>query len=282
GLSGKGSDAITRPLGRIFKAITRSRHSLSAAFPPPSAHIDRDWRDRHHQTEGAMLKHISVCATFAMLAMSPLKAQQQEAALQHVELPGVGFDIALATPKSAAATIDLGDSPDALILHLTGGELALAFEDASKMLEASDLLQHPGCAFRARGDGRSAKPVSVYVVPKREPTAGIRTASLDGQSSQSAMRKVRGRGANFDIVYTTTSTPIAWEPDARPDALAVYSAGYERVMATDGDIKRMFKTVGLSQSPICVFYVEHKGSNPPLATSVYIVPEGDATTSPSR
>jgi hypothetical protein len=229
-----------------------------------------------------MLKHISICATFIMLGMSPLKAQQQEAALQQVELPGVGFNIVLVTPKSPAATIDLGGSPDALILHLTGGELALAFEDGSKMLEASDLLRHPGCAFRASGDGRSAKPVSVYVVSKRETTAGIRTASLDGQLPQSGMRKVKVPGANFDIVYTTTSTTIAWEPDERPDALAVYSTGYELIMATDGDIKRMFKTVGLSQWPICVFYVEHKGSNPPPAASVYIVPEGDATTSPSR
>src|SRR5262249_29513503 len=152
------------------------------------------------------------------------------------ELPGVGFDLVLATPKSPAATIDLGDSPDALILHLTGGELALAFEDGSKMFEASDLLRHPGCAFRASGDGRAEKPVSVYVVPKRATTVGIRTASLDGQLPQPGMRKVKVPGASFDIVYTTTSTPIAWQPDERPDALAVQSAGHELVMATDGDI----------------------------------------------
>jgi hypothetical protein len=229
-----------------------------------------------------MLKHISICATLALLGTSPLCAQEQEAALQEVELPGAGFNIVLATPKSPAATIDLGETPDALILHLNGGELALGFEDGRKMLEARDFLQHPGCAFRASEDGGSAKPVSVYVVPKREMTASIRTASLDGQLPQSGMRKVKAPAANFNIVYTTTSTPISEEPHKWPDALAVYSTGYELVMATDSDIKRMFKTVGLSQWPTCVFYVEHKGSNPLQAASVYIVPTSDPSGSLSR
>ena len=226
-----------------------------------------------------MLRHISICATVVVLGTSPLLAREQEANLQEIELPGAGFNIVLATPKSPAATIDLGESPDALVLHLSGGELALAFEDGQKMIEAMDFLQHPGCAFRASDDGRSAESVSVYVVPKRETTADLRIPSLDGQLPQFAMRKVEVPGANFNIVYTTTSTPVALEADERPDALAVYSTGYELIMATDGDIKRMFKTVGLSQWPICSFYVEHQGTHPPSAASVYILPRNEMTGS---
>jgi hypothetical protein len=224
-----------------------------------------------------MLKHISICTVLALLGTSPLWALEQEAALQEVALPGAGFNIVLATAKSPAATIDLGESPDAMILHLSGGELALAFEDGAKMLEAFDLLQHPGCAFRASDDGGSAKPASVYVVPKRETTAGIRTASFDVRPT--AMQKVEVPGTSFAIVFATTSTPIAWEPNERPDTLAVYQTGDELIMATDRDIERMFKPVGLSQWPTCVFYVEHKGSNPPQAASVYVVPTHETTGS---
>ena len=42
----------------------------------------------------------------------------------------------VATPKSANAPIyDLGESPDALIIHLTGGELWIGYDDAATMLE---------------------------------------------------------------------------------------------------------------------------------------------------
>jgi hypothetical protein len=229
-----------------------------------------------------MLKHISICATLVVLGTSPLSAQQQEAALQQLDLPGAGFNIVLATPKSPAAVIDLGASPDALILHLVGGELALAFEDGSKMLEAINLLQHPGCAFRAgNGNGISSTPISVYVVPRRETLADNR-ASRDAQLQAPRMRTVKVPGTHFNVVYATTPTPIAWEAHERPDALAVQSAGYGLVMATDGDIERMFRDVGLSQWPTCVFDVEHKNSNPPQAASVYIVPEGAKTASASR
>jgi hypothetical protein len=37
----------------------------------------------------------------------------------------------------------------------------------------------------------------------------------------------------------------------------------------------MFKDVGYSQLPACAFEVEHKGSNPPQAASVYIFPKNE-------
>ena len=230
-----------------------------------------------------MLKRVSICAAFIVLGMTSLKAQQLEAVLQRVELPGAGVEVLLAMPKSPATTIDLGESPDALILHLSGGELALGFEDGRKMLEVMDFLQHPACAFRAHSDGgKSAKPVSVYVVPKRATTASTQTTSFDGQLPGPGMRKVKVPGSNFNIVYVTTRAPIAWDSDERPDAIAVSSLGYELTMATDDDIERMFQNVGLSQWPSCAFGVEHVGSNPPQAASVYVVADGDLTDSASQ
>ena len=224
-----------------------------------------------------MLKHISIYLTLVVLGTSSVWAQQHEALLRQVELPGAGLDIVVATPKSPAAIMDV-NTPDALIMPLIGGELALAFEDGSKMLEAIDFLQHPGCAFRASDDERVATPISVYVIPQRK-ASGVSTASHDVRLPEARMRKVKLPETDFDIVYTTTSTPITWTPREGPDSLAVYSTGYELTMATDGDIATMFKDVGLSQWPSCAFYVEHKGSSPLQAASVYIVPKTDMTDS---
>ena len=229
-----------------------------------------------------MLKHISICAALALLAMSPIKAQQHEAMLQQVELPGAGFYVVLATPKSPAGIMDL-NSPDALILPLIGGELALAFEDGWKMLQAIDFLKHPGCAFEVNSDdGKSTKPVSIYVVPKRAMQSTRQTTSLDVPLPENVMRALKAPGTNLHIVYATTRTPITWESHERPDALAVYLTGYELMMATERDIKRMFEDVRLSQWPLCALYVEHIGANPPEAASVYVVPEGNWADSVSQ
>jgi hypothetical protein len=226
-----------------------------------------------------MLKCTSICAAFVVLGTTALEAQYQKAALTEVELPGAGFHIVLATPSSPAATINLGSSPDALILPLTGGKLALAFEDGRKMIETNDALRHPACALPADNrDDESGKPVAVYVVPKRETSANLWTASLDGTLSQASMRKVEVPRSNLAIVFATTMTPIAWGSHDEPDSITVYSAGSELIMATDGDIEKMFREVGLSQLPMCTFMVERRASNPPQAASVYIVPRDDMTT----
>ena len=77
-----------------------------------------------------MGKHGSVCATLVVLGMYPLMAQQQEGTLQQVELPGP-----VSTSCSPQPNSQLQHSISATG-HLIGGELALGFEDPSKMLEA--------------------------------------------------------------------------------------------------------------------------------------------------
>lgn len=117
-----------------------------------------------------MLKHLSICAALFAFGTAPVAAQQQEAVLQTVEVTGASFDIVLAMPKSPARPIyDLSESPDALIVHLVGDELVLAFDDAEKMLRAVESLGSPVAASHAVSkDGKSRTPFAVYVVPKAE------------------------------------------------------------------------------------------------------------------
>ena len=113
-----------------------------------------------------MLKHSLICAALVALGTGSVNAQQQEAVLQKVAVPGAGFDIILAMPKSPGTTINLGNSPDALVAHLIGGELALSFDGEEKMLKALNSLQLPVCALHV--DSKASKPVAVYIVPMGE------------------------------------------------------------------------------------------------------------------
>ena len=117
-----------------------------------------------------MFKHLSICATLLAAAMGPANAQQQEAVLQRIATSGADFDIVLAMPKSPPQWMDdLNMSPDALIVHLIGGELVLAFDDADKMLKAAESLRLPVSASHwVRKDGKLRTPFVVYVVPKAE------------------------------------------------------------------------------------------------------------------
>jgi hypothetical protein len=116
-----------------------------------------------------MFKHLSICVALIGVSAGSVSAQQQEAVLQKIDVPGAGFDIVLAMPKSSGATYNLGASPDALLVHLIGDEMALGFDGAEKMLKALDSLELPVCAFHVESqDSKSRKPVSVYIVPKGE------------------------------------------------------------------------------------------------------------------
>jgi hypothetical protein len=122
-----------------------------------------------------MLKYFSVSVVLLTLGSSLAQAQQQEAVLHRVGVPGAGFDIVVARPSSSGATINLGRSPDALVVHLIGGELALSFDSEVRMLKALDSLQLPACAFQVdRVTGIPREPVAVYVVPKSLPGASAR------------------------------------------------------------------------------------------------------------
>ena len=95
-----------------------------------------------------MLKLLSLCAALIVIGTAPVAAHQQEAVLHRIETSAAGFDIVLAMPKSPARPMyDLGASPDALIVHLIGGQLVLAFDDAEKMLKAVEFLGITSCGL---------------------------------------------------------------------------------------------------------------------------------------
>ena len=109
-----------------------------------------------------MLKSLSVFAALVALGVGQVHAQKQEAVLQLVEVPGAGFDFVLASPKPGAGALpDLGNAPDALVIHLHGGELAVAFEDAYEMLKAIDALRSPVWAHSV-----GQRPIALYMVPR--------------------------------------------------------------------------------------------------------------------
>jgi hypothetical protein len=117
-----------------------------------------------------MLKHFSILVVLLALGSNPTQAQQQEAMLHRVEVPGVSFDIIVARPNSPSSVVNLGRSADALVIQLIGGELALSFDSEERMLRALGSLQLPACAFQAeRASSTSREPVAIYVVPKSQP-----------------------------------------------------------------------------------------------------------------
>jgi hypothetical protein len=116
-----------------------------------------------------MLKLLSICAMFIALAMAPASAQQ-EAILRKVEVTGAGFDIVLAMSKPGGTTYDLAKSPEALLIHLIGGQLVLGFDAPEKMLAALESVRSPVCTFHieSKGDTSPGSPVAVFVTRKGE------------------------------------------------------------------------------------------------------------------
>ena len=111
-----------------------------------------------------MLRLLATCATLIIAAAPSVHAQQREAVLQRIELPGADFDVVIAMPEPTGVIYDLAESPDALLVNLAGGELALGFERADELLKMAELVRAPACSIK--GQGRS--PVAIYAVPKAE------------------------------------------------------------------------------------------------------------------
>ena len=135
------------------------------------------------QMETVMLKYLSIFTALFALGAGPLYAQEQEAVLQTVEVPGAGFNFVVATPHPEGGALpDLANTPEALIVHLHGGMLALVFDDPSEMVKAFDSLITPVCAFETAGRGGSApQPLALYIVPKGRATAMSRQTTTDVQ-----------------------------------------------------------------------------------------------------
>jgi hypothetical protein len=223
-----------------------------------------------------MLKYLSICAVLTAFGTGSLSAQQ-EGVLQKVAIPGGDFEIVFAMPKHPGMLYDLGETPDALLMHLIGGALVVGFDDPAKMIAALEYLRSPACTFHAKSRGAdSPKPVAVFVVPKP-----FRAASAKAEQPEPVMRKVAVPGADFDIVFAMTKSPVGATTYLRDqsNSLHVYSVASELAMAVDGDVEKMFKEVGSSQLPLCAFEVEQQGDKAPNAASVYIVPKVGAHTS---
>jgi hypothetical protein len=119
--------------------------------------------------EDPMFKQLSICAALLVITAGTANAQQKEAVLERMEVPRAAFDIIFAMPKAPIASYDLAKSPEALVMHLVGGELALGFDSEEKMLAALESMRMPVCAFHVESNDPPARnPVSVYIVPKGE------------------------------------------------------------------------------------------------------------------
>ena len=117
-----------------------------------------------------MLKRLAICCALVLAAGSS-SAHEREAILQKIEVPGTNFEMLVATAKPGGAIYDLGESPDALIIHLTGGELWIGYDDAATMLEGIEMFHHPIGAFHV---GDQNNPVAVYIIPKGRALTALR------------------------------------------------------------------------------------------------------------
>ena len=114
-----------------------------------------------------MLKHVSICAALLAFGIGSPSARQKEAVLQKMEIPTADYDIILAMPKASGATFDFGETPDALIIHLIGDELAVGFDSEEQMLKTLSSLLSPVGAFHIRdNENNTTVPVAVYLVAK--------------------------------------------------------------------------------------------------------------------
>jgi hypothetical protein len=115
-----------------------------------------------------MLRHVTILGALLALGTAPSAAQQQEAVLQRMRVVGADFDVVLAIPKSPPRMLDnLNMSPDALIMHLTGGQLVVAFEDPIEMVKAADSLRSSVSSFYCgTKNSKSCTPLALYVVPR--------------------------------------------------------------------------------------------------------------------
>jgi hypothetical protein len=115
-----------------------------------------------------MLKYVTILGALLALGTAPSAAQQQEAMLQRMRVAGADFDVVLAIPKSPPRMLgDLNMSPDALIMHLTGGQLVVAFEDPIEMVNAAESLRSSVSSFHCvTKDGKSCLPLALYIVPR--------------------------------------------------------------------------------------------------------------------
>jgi hypothetical protein len=114
--------------------------------------------------EDTMLRQLALCGMLTVATAVSAQAQQRHASLQRIEIPESSFDLLVAAPKPGGVIYDLAEAPDALLLNLAGGELAIGFARAENMLRTFELVRGPACSF----PGRGRTPIAIYLVPKGE------------------------------------------------------------------------------------------------------------------
>ena len=116
-----------------------------------------------------MLKYMPICTALTVLGAGSVSAQQQEAVLQRIELPNVGFNLVVAVAKQGGPTLNLRGVPDPNIVDLADGELVYSLTGRLQELLDVGSLMAPACTFHVdRKDFSPLTPVVVYVIPKGE------------------------------------------------------------------------------------------------------------------
>ena len=100
----------------------------------------------------------------------------------------------------------------------------------------------------------------------------LATGSANAQQSEPVWQKLEVPGADFVVVFATTTNPASNSLRDSPDPLVVYPAGSELAFAVDGEVEKLFKDLGAVQFPACAFRVERKG-NKPIAALAYVLPK---------
>lgn len=119
-----------------------------------------------------MLKSLTIFAALVVLGTGSVNAQQREAILQKIAVPGASFDVVLAMAKPGSPVVYYRNQPDPNIINL-GNDLVIAYTvELSETLDLATLMRPAQTIVVERGDKMGRTPVVVYFVPKREGLAG--------------------------------------------------------------------------------------------------------------
>ena len=229
-----------------------------------------------------MLKRVSICAGLLAFVTTQVAAHQQEAELQRIPIPGAAFDLVIATPKYPVRPIfDLSESPDALIVHLIGGELLLAFDEAEKMPETA---QVPGIADNCLPCHEQRNQVPHTVRCLRRPKSRI--AYLQSERAISDVGDAVNNGVGMfkslilcaTLVAVGTSSVRAQERENQPQNVTISKL---EVRGADFDIVFVTSEVR-PDTPDDRDVLAEGSSYAGLKTRIYLIPKGENVAPPQK
>jgi hypothetical protein len=119
--------------------------------------------------EDAMLKWISMIATLATaLATGSANAQEREAILKRIAVPGAGFDIVVAMAKSGSRAEYYRSQPDPNVVYLGDGLVIGYTPEVAEMVDI-EMLMHPVHATV----GASGTVLTYFVRKRTQSTAAV-------------------------------------------------------------------------------------------------------------